>query len=356
MEFIIPSSTITIVVALLLSAAVMWRVFLDVKDAGRSQKLHDTLLGIGKKQSLKPMTVIVELRETADSIVPLIDHLYSQHYSKLQVIVVVKHTAGKNAVPKLERYRRKYGLKGLRLIRHTRGLTTEQVVQRYATGTFVISLSKDERVSKDFFSILSFDSLLSTDKANITFRRYVALDSTILSSFRAMYHFWPQAMSGRTRSTSSSMACYRKYFINEPKTSKTIQANPRANIRLLKAPATLLPYSRKLIESMSFKPWDHLLALIIFSVAVLTLVVLGLLYPHDIWVLAGVLFLLYTFISTGAYIRARAYSFIDIINLYLIQPFGLLYVAGVYAAALALYVKKKIITLVRLAVTKLRTV
>lgn len=338
MEFIMPSSVITVITALLLGVAVIGRIISDIKDVRRSRNLYNTLLSIGKKHSLKPVSVIIELRETADAILPLVSHLYNQKYPKLQVIVVVKYTAGRNAIPKLERCRRKHKLKNFRIIKHTRGLLIKDIVRRYASGALIVSLSKNERVSRNFFSLLSLDMLMTGDKANISFKRYATVDNSLASGFRAIYYFWSEIFTKRQLSLEMNIpqpgvAYLRKNFTHKP-IQKYVHASSNANVRLFEKAPPLDLYFREAIKNASNNLVVYTVIFGSILLVVSTLTIANVMYPYDSWLLMLIIFFIYAFTSITVYARTRAYSSIEILNLFLLQPFSLVYIFCAYGAAI----------------------
>lgn len=161
----------------------------DAKRLSFRNALYRKTMAKAKVQNAKPISVIIELRRAADSIMPLLDHLQSHQYTKLQVVIIVKQTAGSRAMMKLTTYRRKHPGSRLTIVKHRKGLTTQTVVRRYATGSLVMRLDADDRLSPDFFSLVSLQFIGVTTKAVIP-RTQVILDRTLGSAMQAILAIW----------------------------------------------------------------------------------------------------------------------------------------------------------------------
>lgn len=142
-------------IALLLLAVVL----LQAHGNQQSRKLKRTrqlILQFARTHAAKKVTVAVELTRRADTILPMLDHLYEHDYRKLEIIVIIKQTAGSKARSALDSYRRKNQRKGLRIISHRKGLTPQLILRRYASGDLVVHLEPSDRLSPDFFPVASF--------------------------------------------------------------------------------------------------------------------------------------------------------------------------------------------------------
>jgi hypothetical protein len=101
-SFVTPTSIVALFIVVV---TLLLRLFMDARDIQADAKIAQNLRNLGRKHAQQKVTVVVELGKRADSITPLLDHLFSSPYKKLEVIVLIKHTAGKNAKRQLELYR-----------------------------------------------------------------------------------------------------------------------------------------------------------------------------------------------------------------------------------------------------------
>ena len=98
------------------------------------------------------ISVIVPLSRRAESLFETLDHLRAQNYEQLEVVVVVRQTAGKNAANTLRRYRRKHADLSLRIVKHKKGMDSRVLASRYARGEVVMELEPSYRLSPGFFA------------------------------------------------------------------------------------------------------------------------------------------------------------------------------------------------------------
>jgi hypothetical protein len=177
MDFIPPQLMLVIVCALVLFVTLILSVIRDARAVRAAGALNRLFIQSGKRQAQKSISVILHLDKRADSILPLLDQLFAQGYAKLEVIIVIKQTAGKNARTQLAAYK-KANQANLRLVTYRAKLSDTDISSRYATSEFVMRLLPDMTLSKGFFTSISFDYLLSRADG-ITPRFYTRLDNTI---------------------------------------------------------------------------------------------------------------------------------------------------------------------------------
>ena len=137
-------------------------------------------------------TVVVDLAKRADTIVPLFDHLAIQSWPKLEVIILVRHTAGARAVKQLREYRRIYPFK-LRIVMHKKGLTIPNVISRYSTSDLIVQLNAHDRIGQDFFAIAS-TYFRDNSLGLLVARRHILLGSTLSSALQASISVWSDAV------------------------------------------------------------------------------------------------------------------------------------------------------------------
>ena len=113
------------IIGLLIVAFVMIQIVSDTYTIRHSKRIARQLMLLAKQHNKESFTVLIELAKSPATILGLLDDIYAQEYPHLQVVVIVKQTAGKNALDTLEKYRRSFHRKNLRLVRHTRGSTTK---------------------------------------------------------------------------------------------------------------------------------------------------------------------------------------------------------------------------------------
>lgn len=329
MEFFIPTTLVGIISAVLIGILVIARILQDMREVRRSRNLMRRLVNIGKLTSMQKFSAIVELDRRPDSIIPLLDHIYEQNYKGLQIIVVIKHTAGKNAQVYLGKYRRSNKRTNLRLVKHTAGLTVSDVVRKYATGQMIIRLDPDHRLSPNFFADLSLDFVTNQNvviKPRLLNRPY----KSIASGLKVHFTLWSQALGRHRMSLANASSVSSGFVYKKQQLAKQGQVVPvivsnRAyimnqpnKIRLSSLVASSLPETTRLFRSTTFSL--GLLAVIagIVTVGVITSL-------RDAIILMIVMAALYFISALSIQLQTKGYSIWDHINLALLIPFGLLY-------------------------------
>lgn len=156
-----------------------------LKDQRRVQA---TLLRAAKLKARRSFTVLIHLSRRADSIWPLLDHLAHHNYRKLQVIVVVRQTAGSKAAATLRAYRRTMPALSLSIVTYRKGLLDADVIRRYGTGDYIMTMMPAMRLSPQFFTYLSY--ALVERPAAMLVRYYRRPDRTLLSAFASLDALW----------------------------------------------------------------------------------------------------------------------------------------------------------------------
>jgi len=155
---------------------------LGARGARQTRYIYGQLLQGARQRALRRFTVIIPLTRRAETLFPLLDHLYEHGYGKLQIIVVVRQTAGRNAMRDLERYRKKHRRRLLRIVKYQRGMNTAAIASRYATGQYLLNLSQTSRLSPRFFEIVS-QVLYATSTDALVVRSLVRPTRTFLRAF-----------------------------------------------------------------------------------------------------------------------------------------------------------------------------
>lgn len=343
MEFIIPTSIVSIIAICLLAAFVAIQIVIDARDIRRSKQLYRKMIKVAKKHSKQSFTVLVELSRNAGTIIPLLDHLYAQQYSKLEVIVVAKHTAGKNARTLLAQYRRTHRIKGLKIVKHVRGLSLQDILRRFGSGRFAMTLSADERLSDNFFVTASLETLLSDTAVALLPRHHVRLATTITSALQAQFNTLKQ-LTARVFGTKTIIApltagvIYKRSYLitNNPPQSTTVRLATNQLLYVSRS-ADVEKFSNYFVQSIkktmgAFVSVVGIIASSCVIIAVAALIIF--VDPHELWIVAIVVIALYIMTNLTMQIRTKGYSFVDRINLLLTIPIGLIYATIIGASSL----------------------
>lgn len=170
-----------VVVAVLLHIVVTNR---SLVETGRVQK---SLLAAAKRRALGPMTVVVELRRRAESLYEFLDHLAAHQYPKLEVVIVIRQTAGRRARADLQRYRKESDLK-IKLMTYKKGMTDAHVAQRSTTGQTIIRLDPAMRLSPRFFEYVAYAFASPVEALRV--RQYRRPEKTLISVWRSLSSLW----------------------------------------------------------------------------------------------------------------------------------------------------------------------
>jgi len=133
MDFIIPTSKLSILIACILAVFITFHIVVDIKEIIHSKKLHRNLMVIATKHSAKTISVVIQLSKSPDTIIPLINHLYGHKYPGLEVIIINNSTS-KNSNKLLIKYRRDNKIKQLKIINYKKDWKIRDYLRRYGTG------------------------------------------------------------------------------------------------------------------------------------------------------------------------------------------------------------------------------
>ena len=185
--------------------------------------VYSYLIKDARNKSRRSFTLVTSLTRRAETIIPLLDHLEGFRYKKLQVIVIVKQTAGPNAKRMLEAYRRRSGLH-LTIVKHRRGLSYETVVGRYATGDYVMQIDSTDRLSPRFFDLAS-QILYSTRVGALAIRNHLRPRRTFLQAAWSLIYLFSgigMVMGLNGNKKRQHVISKRKLIIS----GKTVEARP----------------------------------------------------------------------------------------------------------------------------------
>jgi hypothetical protein len=320
MNFIPPQLMLVIVCTLILFITLILSVIRDAQAVRAAGKLNRLFIQSGKRQAQRSVSVILHLDKRAESITPLLNQLFGQGYAKLEVIIVIKQTAGKHARTQLNSYK-KANRANLRLVTYRAGLSDKDVVSRYATSEFVMRLLPDMTLSKQFFSNISFDYLL-TRADGIIPRFYTRLDNTIKKAIASDKRtLTPQSPVDLTVITPG-IVYKRRSLLKHPKHPSIV---PSQAAFILDSGKTA-PKVRPQIKLV----WFIIVAIIHIA---LTAYIVTLDWPEKLLLLA-VYFGALAFLYISSLINHKAYSPLEKVSLILLSPIFLVSRVAAYIAAL----------------------
>jgi len=337
MELTITLSPTTIAALCLVGIAIVLRLASDAKDISNTARLNQHLRELGKKKAKKMIGVVIELRKKADTIVPLLDEIYAQRYSQQEILILVHHTAGKNATSVLRQYKAKHKIKNFHIITVRAKMTVVDLVKQYSRATLVTVLTPEQHISKQFFDTITLDySPMTPDK--ILLSRRIILDKTIRSAFEAQITMWRQMILKRKKPMMSpalsSGVVYKRSSLLSTRGSGTSIYSSSASIA--ETPSTKKIFQRQVISYAGLfrRSVGFILTVLIFAGLGYVFVAAA---PQEILVLSVSIIVTYLLIYIGMISKEVGYSRIDKLNLILLAPifiiiYGLLYIAGIVLA------------------------
>jgi hypothetical protein len=317
MEFVIPTQLLLVIAsAVVLLSALVIRIVRDARAVNQVAQLNRLLIKAGRARLKTGVSVVLELNRKADTIIPLLDHIAEQSYKKLEVIIVIKQTAGKNARLTLTRYKRAHPEVQLRLINFKAGMTLTEIVRRYAQKPLVMTLSADQRLSPDFFSHISVDYALEHPDRIIP-RRMGMLDNRLRTALAA----YATAIT-KTASTTEILPgiVYKRASLLRASKSEPTAVNSSTYVM-----APTLSVKSALSRSLSTSRLNWPLTLLVLTA------LSGLIYTGISLKLSDQLFLLALIIGVAVFmyitdlVGIKAYSPLEKMSLILLSPFFMLY-------------------------------
>jgi hypothetical protein len=320
MDFIPPQLVLVIVCALILFITLMLSVLRDAQAVRAAGKLNRLFIQSGKRQAQRSVSVILHLDKRAESITPLLDHLFGQGYAKLEVIIVIKQTAGKNARTQLTSYK-KASQANMRLVTYRAGFSDKDVISHYATSEFVMRLLPDMTLSKQFFTNISFDYLL-TRADGIIPRSYTRLDNTIKKAIASDKRTLIPQSSVDLIVITPGVVYKRRSLLKFPKHPSIVPSQA----------AFILDSGKLALEGRPRVRLVWLIALVVIHAALATYIV-TLDWSERLLLLAVYLGAL-AFLYISSLLNLKAYSPLEKVSLILLSPIFLVSRTATYIAAL----------------------
>lgn len=262
------------------------------------------------------ISYIIELKRSADTILPLLDHLGEVSDGRAEVVILVYHTAGPRAQVQLQGYRRRHTDIRLRIVRRHKGMDMERLIRQYTRGTALMQIDTDTRLSRRFgrAAETAFSDL--TVSFAVPYQ-HVPLDRRITTGIQAGIGQWRhlarQLFDAPTAHGFTKGILYRKTHLLRPtKHPRTQYMTNAAVLSTVNSPFT--DDTPETAVSQSFR-FGAPLAVIAFVAAFATIELRAL----DLTYLVGLYGAGYVVSQFGM----RHYSAIDHLNLLLISPFVL---------------------------------
>jgi hypothetical protein len=344
MEFIL-STPLLIFAAVILAIFVILQIYIDTKDIIQSNKIQRELIAIAKKQSEKTFGVIIELSHSAETAIPLLEHLMSQNYSKLVVIILIKKTAGKKSKITLNNFRKVSHMRNLHIIMHSKGLKLENVVRRFGPIDLVMLMKVSQRLSSNFFTLASIGALSMLDGFVMMPRRHLRLGNPMTSALIAQRSIlWQQisslfgAKAPLSSLTDGLIYSQRSLEYDEAGRYSRLEACRGIYISDQVPTESCIEYINQQIDVIVGylrSRYGLLILMLTIAVASIKIILLGL----DLFmILAIIILIMYSLASLTAQLRLRGYKLMENINLILITPFSLMFLIFTYILGFMKYV------------------
>ena len=347
MELFIPHSPLAIAMIVIVTVLLVAKLIMDANEVRTNRRTFRLASEFIRTRNTPKISIIIELRKRAETLLPLLDHLYGHEYPNLEIVVIVKQTAGTKAQSQLSYYRRKLKRANLKVIKHTKGMESEVVIRRYTTGSFVAQIGADDRLPKGFFETAAM-VLLDKQKDVIAPRPHTVLDQTLLRALVAVTGVWTHAYKllrpvSDDRSFVPGRLYRRKAFLN--KSATHVVYAPTLAVRHIDTSTTFVDFLKRLQKTgQSIK--NRTVGIIWSGIALLAIALLALLWSQDVILFIRFLVLSYSAAFTLILLSLKGYSPLQQLTLILFAPFSLplILVLLLYILASASVPKRRTVT------------
>lgn len=302
------------------------QVFIDVKDIKHINSLRKELLTIAKKKSQQNIVVVIDINRSAKDVELLLDHLSSFGYKKIEIIILFKKYASKKTKNALVDCKKNYALNFSRIeiVESKRGLSVVDVVRNNSKGQLVLKLNTSNRLSKNFFELISIETLLRQQDEVIIPSSHYALEKSIASALQVQQSIVNQIKNRVFKSTKdlslidTGIVYKRKFLLSKvPKTrSQKISAISHIYITNQVGENKFLQYISQMVEKTSKNSLSIVLCLLGIVIVLLAVIFM----PSKSVIFAIFIASVYFFSSLAIQMRTNGYSLIDRINLFMLVP------------------------------------
>lgn len=303
----------TLIISFFALILILFKISNDIKEVRSVQRIRRLTTAFVSTHNTPHITVLIDLNRSAEAIYPLIDHLYGQDYKNLEVIIIIKHTAGKYAQTKLAAYRRTNKLKQLKLAKHTKGMTNDTFIRNKATGELIMTLSIHDRLSPNFFKNVALEALDSTATV-IAPRQHIAIDTSFASAQQASTGIWASILSRLNTQHHISAHMHSGHVYRRSALINHSMQHIDHHVTIPTVQAAIITSGRNTIQKTGKRPLAH---------AYLIIILVVLMYlSNSTSTLIIQMILLSTIIAFGmAVFKIKEYSIIQKATLILFTPF-----------------------------------
>jgi len=332
LNFVIPESLLSVSIACLLIVFVFIQLVIDIKEA-RWLSVVSRKLKLAVEGSIdKPFCVVIEKVTDSIEAIRLIDHLLDFKYQKLEIITIVGIDADKGTMSKLRQYGRKNKYNNLRILSDKKNFNLQKILHRYLSSGLLLVMSVDQRLSKDFFVRASMECAASSCLIAALPSQHADLDNTITSGLSAHVNILHQITASLfgVKILSAPVVNGVVYNIekiledNKPQYLKlrfsqrlyVSGANTDNIVGLLNKTADIFTKGCRNLVRIG-------LPLLMFSLLILVMIMLS---GDERIIFVVFVLAVYSISALMSQLRTKGYSFIESICIFLIAPFGLIFV------------------------------
>jgi hypothetical protein len=336
MEFTIQLTTVLVFTFAIIGITLAIRLLSDIKDIRYATKLSRYLQRLGKRTIQRKVSIIIDVRKKANSILPLLDTINTNDYTKREVIIILRPNAGKNAEKKFKEYQQQSTIKNIRLVPAKANVPVIDVIRQYSTGVLVVLLAAEHRLPKNFFSSLSLDFTLQQPDA-IVLNKHAAINKTLLSAFAVYSTMWQSTLNYSAKIMHTSLniepgVAYKRSAILRKRSSQINLMMTRSTASYVSLPAAT---NRSAVIRGRIADHGRMFRTLLGLIG--TLGVVGILayvwiffQPQETSLLLCILIGAYALIYGGALWKIPAYSLYEKLNILLLLPVFILYDAALY--------------------------
>jgi hypothetical protein len=168
---------------------VLLRLVIDIKEIVAAYRMKQAVGRYVTRQYQPTTTILIDLRRRADTIIPLLNNLATQRHKRLDVLIIMKHTAGKNARPTLEQYQAAHPELHLMIMPHQKGTSMIQYAHGTATTDVVMQMTDKQLLSDNFLTLAALpfiDHRISVVQP----RSHIVTGNSLASACHAVMATW----------------------------------------------------------------------------------------------------------------------------------------------------------------------
>jgi len=328
-----------------LSIFVILQIYIDTKDIIQSKKIQRDLIAIAKKQSEKTFGIIIELSRPSETAIPLLEHLIAQNYSKLEIFIIINKTANKNSKTVLNQFRKVSHLRNLHIINYKKDVKLERITRQIKSIDLVMLMKTSQRLSINFFTLASIETLSMADGFILMPRQHLMLDE-FLSSAMVVHRsiLWQQ--TSNLFGAKAPQLLFMDGLIYSQKALRYDSAEKYSRLQACRSifvsdlvpTCTYIEYINQQIDvAVGQLKSKYGLSIFMMAIAIITLTIV--LLDLDFFLMITlIIMIMYCLASLTAQLRLQGYNLIENISLVLITPLNLIFLAIIYILGFIKYI------------------